>query len=194
MKKLTVKMQKAITIGICILLGMVTLIVVNQNKAPESVATTQSATTSTNTDTIEMFDPAPDIELTSLGQFVNDERGKAGLQPLTRDPLLDKSAQEKCDDMVAKDYWSHDAPDGTEPWVFIKKYNVYRTAGENLAYGFDSAKNVVSGWMASEGHRKNILNASFTNVGYAQCKYPTSSKEGKQTLIVQHLTDNPTNS
>jgi len=193
MKKLTVKMQKAITIGICILLGMVTLIVVNQNKAPESVATTQSATTSTNTDTIEMFDPAPDIELTSLGQFVNDERGKAGLQPLTRDPLLDKSAQEKCDDMVAKDYWSHDAPDGSTPWDFIKKYNVYSVAGENLAYGWRDASSIVAGWMNSPEHRKNILDGDFTNVGYAQCKSNNYQAKGKQTIVVQHLANAPIN-
>jgi len=192
MKKLSVKTRQIIFIGITMLLGATTPIIASKHKAPEPVPAKQIATTNSSTDTIKMFDPAPDIDLTSVWQSVNTERENAGLQPLVRDPLLDKSAQEKCDDMVAKDYWSHDAPDGTEPWVFIKKYNVYTTAGENLAYGFLSAKSVVSGWMASEGHRKNILNGLFTNVGYAQCKYPANSKEGSQTLIIQHLTDNPT--
>lgn len=153
MKKLDVKVQQAIVIGVTVLLGVVAVMVVNDHNVSDTAPTKQAAATQT----IKLFDPAPQIDLTSVWQLVNDEREAAGLQPLVRDPLLDKSAQDKCADMVAKDYWSHDTPDGTEPWVFIKKYNVYSTAGENLAYGFASAREVVSGWMTSEGHRKNII-------------------------------------
>ncbi len=133
-------------------------------------------------------DPAPTLNLDSLAASVNQQRSNNGLQPLIRNPLLDKSAQDKCNDMVTHDYWSHDTPEGTEPWEFIKKYAVYYySAGENLAYGFGSSESVVVGWMNSPEHRANILNAKFTDVGYAQCKYSETSKEGRQTLIVQHF-------
>ena len=189
MKKLSLKTQQAIVIGVTILLGTVAIVTTSNNEASQSASTKQAATS--KVDTIKTFDPAPEIDLTIVWQSVNNEREKAGLQPLLRDLLLDKSAQDKCADMIEKDYWQHDAPDGTEPWVFIKKYNVYTTAGENLAYGFTSAESVVSGWMASEGHRKNILDDTFTNVGYAQCEYPITSKQGNNTLVVQHFADAP---
>ena len=139
-------------------------------------------------------DKSPTLDLAKVWQLVNEEREKVGLRGLARDPLLDKSAQEKCNDMVEKDYWSHYDPDGTGFWAYIRKYNTYRMAGENLAYGYKTEIGLVDGWMNSEGHRANILKAGFTNVGYAQCEYPESSKQGEATVVVQHFADNPTGS
>jgi len=130
--------------------------------------------------------PAPDVDLNIIGQSVNNERTKVGLQELAKDPRLDAVAQTKCNDMVAKDYWSHNAPDGKTPWDFLKEAGIsYATAGENLAYGFSDANSAVTGWMNSQGHKDNILNAEYTNVGYAQCKYAKESKEGYSTIVVQ---------
>lgn len=132
------------------------------------------------------INPAPDVDLNKVGQLVNDERAKYDLPALTRDGQLDLAAQNKCNDMVAKDYWSHNAPDGTTPFNFITQAGIsYDAAGENLAYGFTDTDSVVTGWMNSEGHKKNILSTSYTNVGYAQCKYSKGSKEGYRTLVVQ---------
>lgn len=132
--------------------------------------------------------PAPKIDLDKLASLVNESRTTRQLNPLNRNPLLDKSAQEKCNDMVKRDYWSHNDPDGATPWHFFTDAGVeYRYAAENLAYGFKAAKEVNDGWMNSEGHRKNILDSNLTNVGYAQCKYTSTSKEGEQTLVVQHF-------
>ena len=91
--------------------------------------------------------------------------------------------------MASRDYWSHDSQDGTEPWEFIRKYNNYNTAGENLAYGQISEEEVVTEWMNSETHMENLLNGGFTNVGYAQCSYSKASKFGEHIIIVQHLAD-----
>ena len=91
--------------------------------------------------------------------------------------------------MVARDYWSHNAPDGTEPWEFIKRHNVYKYAGENLAYGYLTANDLVAGWMNSPRHRDNIVRAVYNRVGYAQCEYPINSKQGDNTLVVQFFTD-----
>jgi hypothetical protein len=68
--------------------------------------------------------------------------------------------------MAARDYWSHNTPDGQTPWSFITAagYN-YQTAGENLAYGFSTASDTVTGWMNSTEHRANILNGKFKELG-----------------------------
>lgn len=138
---------------------------------------------------VTIEDIAPTIDIGQVFTLVNDERIKSGLQPLVRDQQLDAAAQDKCDDMVAKDYWAHDAPNGTEPWHFIDETEVrYRMAGENLAYGFKKTEGIVPKWMNSPGHKANILKPEFTNVGYAQCRYNAGSKQGIQSLLVQMFT------
>lgn len=133
------------------------------------------------------FGRDPDINLETLAIDINQERVQNNLPSLLRDPALDHSAQDKCDDMVSKDYWSHNAPDGTAPWVFIDKYNDYSYAGENLAYGWPTADSISDGWMESPEHRENILMPQFDRVGYAQCKYKQDSQFGPNTLVVQHF-------
>ena len=128
------------------------------------------------------------LDTAVLFRLVNDERMKAGLQPLLRDDQLDKGALAKCDDMVAKDYWAHNAPDGTEPWKFIDDTGVtYLKAGENLAYDMGSNSETVNSWMSSPGHKENILNKSYTDVGYALCHSDNFIGDGSKTIIVQHF-------
>lgn len=105
--------------------------------------------------------PAPftiNIEASKLEELINEERVKAGLKPLLHSDKLVQSACGKLDDMVSKKYYAHIAPDGTQPWYFFReaKYD-YKVAGENLAYGFNSAEDMVKGWMNSPSHKKNIL-------------------------------------
>ena len=60
------------------------------------------------------------------------------------------------------------APDGTQPWVWVSRRGYrYRTVGENLAVGYGTADRVVRGWMNSPGHRANILQHGFDEVGIA---------------------------
>ena len=62
--------------------------------------------------------------------------------------------------------FSHTRPDGRSCFSAAADSGVsYRTAGENIAYGYATPQQVVNGWMNSEGHRKNILSASFTGIG-----------------------------
>ncbi len=134
------------------------------------------------------FTATPDIPLAGVANFVNKERVKAGLSVLTRNAELDSSALAKCEDMVTKDYWSHNDPSGREPWHFITDAGYdYRKAGENLAYGFATSRATVNGWMNSPTHKANILNGEYVDVGYGECAYPSTSKQGAQTLIVQHF-------
>lgn len=132
------------------------------------------------------YNPAPDLNLTQLYNLVNIDRASEGLPALNRNTTLDNAATLKCADMVANDYWGHISPTGVKPWTWYKNVGYsYEFAGENLAYGQIDSEDVSDEWMKSPGHRKNIMSSNFTEVGYAQCKYPKESKFGHHTLIVQ---------
>lgn len=111
---------------------------------------------------------ATNVTTGDLFNISNLERANAGLSPLNSSPLLNNAALSKAQDMMAKDYWAHIAPDGTTPWSFIQAAGYqYSVAGENLAKDFSLSSGVVAGWMASDLHRANILNSSYRDVGYA---------------------------
>jgi uncharacterized protein YkwD len=118
-----------------------------------------------------------------LWRRTNSERAEVGVSRTALDERLNASALAKCQDMATKDYWSHNSPEGTEPWVFIKKtVSEYDVAAENLYKGNDSVDEAISGWMNSKTHKDNILDKRFTNIGFGICK----NKIG-ETLIVQHF-------
>ncbi|MFE0510584.1 CAP domain-containing protein [Streptomyces sp. NPDC058964] len=98
--------------------------------------------------------------------LTNEERRGAGLPPLASDPLLTTAAQAHCADMVARDFYSHTAPGGSQPWDRAAAAgSARRTIGENIACGQRSPAEVVEGWMNSPGHRANILKPAFTHIG-----------------------------
>jgi uncharacterized YkwD family protein len=98
--------------------------------------------------------------------LTNAERKKNGLPPLKADAALSKVAQTKSNDMNAKNYFSHTSPTYGSPFDMMRDFGVtYKTAGENIAKGQPTAKDVVNAWMNSEGHRKNILSPNYTNIG-----------------------------
>lgn len=98
---------------------------------------------------------------------------------------LSLAAQAKADDMVANNYWSHNTPDGRTPWVFMTDAGyTFQAAGENLAYGFDSSSDTLAGWMSSPGHRANILNANYSQVGFGIAHAANYIGAGPETVIV----------
>ncbi len=127
-----------------------------------------------------------DINKDKIIELTNQERSSRGLGTLKENSLLNQAATLKGQDMFAKDYWAHFAPDGTSPWYFFKQvgYN-YTWAGENLARDFSTSAGVIAGWMASQGHRDNMLNPNFTDIGIS---VQNGTLQGDQTtLVVEHL-------
>ncbi|MFI1958974.1 CAP domain-containing protein [Streptomyces althioticus] len=99
-------------------------------------------------------------------ELTNRERARAGLAPLSHDPLLATAAQAHSADMVARDFYAHTAPDGSKPWDRAAAVGSRcRTVGENIACGQRSPAEVVRGWTNSPGHRANILAPQFTHIG-----------------------------
>nr|WP_032509350.1 CAP domain-containing protein [Clostridioides difficile] len=98
--------------------------------------------------------------------LVNIERAKAGLNPLTLDSSISNVATKKSQDMIDNNYFSHNSPTYGSPFDMLKKFGIsYKTAGENIAMGQKTPKEVVNAWMNSEGHRKNIMNPNFSKIG-----------------------------
>jgi uncharacterized YkwD family protein len=98
-------------------------------------------------------------------QQANAERAKVGAKPLKSNTDLNKLATMKSQDIVEKNYFSHQSPTYGSPFDMMKTYGIsYMYAGENLAIDSDADK-AHNAWMNSEGHKKNILNPDFTEIG-----------------------------
>jgi len=94
------------------------------------------------------------------------------LLPLIENAKLSQAALAKANDMFAKQYFEHVSPTGVGPGDLVKSYGYeYIVTGENLILGnFKDEKEVVQLWMDSPGHRANILNERFTEIGVAIVK------------------------
>lgn len=115
----------------------------------------------------------------------NSQREKEGLPSLSYSQRLDEAAQAKAEDMAARNYWSHNTPEGKEPWIFIDNagYSYYKAA-ENLAYGFTTSNGAVNGWMNSPGHRANILDGQLKEVGFGIVNVANYQGKGPETVVV----------
>ena len=94
------------------------------------------------------------------------------LPPLIENEKLYLAAKAKADDMFKKQYFEHVSPSGVGPGTLVKSFGYeYIVSGENLILGnFKDEKDVVQHWMDSPGHRANILNDRFTEIGVAAVK------------------------
>ena len=121
--------------------------------------------------------PAPISQPPTLSAFetdiltgINNERVAAGLAPLQVDSALVVVSRERSNDMIQQGYFGHVSPSGETAFSLLDRYGIpYGWAGENLArnnYPEDVCVGVaVHDWMASEGHRENILNVHYTAMG-----------------------------
>ena len=99
-------------------------------------------------------------------RLVNKVRVENGLRPLAANWELSRVARFKSRDMRDNHYFSHTSPTYGSPFQMMRDFGLsFRTAGENIAYGQRTPQAVVDAWMNSSGHRANILNASYTQIG-----------------------------
>lgn len=128
----------------------------------------------------ELADPSP-IDLATLSviqqvlNIVNSERGRVGLSPLRLHSQLTAAAQAHSNDMARHNFMSHTGSDGSSPFDRMKRYGYnFRRAGENVAAGQSSPQDVMRAWMNSSGHRANILNSNYRDIGigYARGNRP----------------------
>lgn len=126
-----------------------------------------------------------DYSATTLLDSTNQQRANDREAGLTLNQQLSEAAQAKANDMAAKNYWSHTAPDGRTPWSFINASGYsYEAAGENLAYGFANGDDVVNAWMNSPTHRANVLDTKYKNVGFGVAQTQNYQGNGPETIVV----------
>ena len=99
--------------------------------------------------------------------LVNRERARVGVAPLLADAQAERAAKAQCEDMAGRGFFDHVTPEGWTPadrlrWTGARGYT---GAGENIAVGPRTPQEVMAAWMASPGHRMNILDPQFTHLG-----------------------------
>lgn len=135
----------------------------DDNKCPNGNCGTviQKPNTGTTTDKADVSEYEQEVV-----DLVNEIRKEYGLSELTLNTELSAVARAKSQDMKDNQYFDHTSPTYGSPFDMMKTFGIsYRTAGENIAMGYRTPEAVVDGWMNSEGHRANILNASFKEIG-----------------------------
>ena len=98
--------------------------------------------------------------------LTNIERANGGCPPLRLDAQLTQAAQGHAVDMALNDFFSHTGSNGSSPWDRINATGYqFASAGENIAAGYATPQAAMNGWMNSPGHRANILNCNFQDIG-----------------------------
>ena len=118
---------------------------------------------------IDVVLPNGALNWSDILTYTNEERAKEGLRPLLYNAQLSTIAEAKALDMIEKQYFAHVSPSGVDVSVMADTYGyAYLNIGENLALGdFESSREVVTGWMNSPGHRENIMNTNYREIGIA---------------------------
>ena len=164
-------MQSAKILGIIVVSGLLALSMVFQT-APQTLAQAPTPTSQNKVflPVVVTFKPTPtpsaSSKATEVVQLVNAERAKVGCPPVTMNDQLNAAAYNHSQDMAHNDYFSHTSLDGSRFTDRLKAegYN-YATGGENIAAGYSSPQGVMAGWMGSSGHRANILNCGYQEIG-----------------------------
>jgi uncharacterized protein YkwD len=155
-----------------------------QAQATAKTATTQPATQPKPSQQVNVNNARPDIPTKYAYEYLkqvedeivvlcNQERAKAGLKILAMNETLRQSARYKSNEMLQYNYFDHISPiTNFKPWDIAKTFGYSYTAfGENIYMSKGvvkstiAAKQIVDGWMNSEGHRKNILSDKFGRIG-----------------------------
>lgn len=133
------------------------------DNTPENTPGTDSEKPGTDTDKPDA-DTESHVFAKRVVELVNEERAKAGLGALTLDKSIESAALIRAKETEVS--FSHTRPDGRSFSSVLTDHGInFRGSGENIAWGQQTPEEVMNGWMNSDGHRANILNSSYTNIG-----------------------------
>ena len=134
--------------------------------SPGSLSSSGSSSFSAASNTLS---PVSSLE-NSLLNAINSARSQYGIGQLSLNPSLTGIARTRCTDMINRDYFSHNAPDGKNIFIILNEKGYgWQIAGENIYQcepaGIGSGSAILNTWMASPSHRENILNGAFSQAG-----------------------------
>jgi uncharacterized protein YkwD len=120
-----------------------------------------------------------------LVDLTNTDRASSQLGTLALSPVLTQAAQAKADDMAKHSYFAHTSPSGLTSWYWFQQAGYsFSYAGENLAVDFTDSDEVNQAWLNSPGHRANILDGHYTQIGIATAQ---GTYEGHPTTFVVQM-------
>lgn len=123
------------------------------------------------------------FESTLIG-LINQERQSRGMGMLSPQSQLTTAARNHSADMACNDFFSHTGSDGSLPWDRISAQGYsYSAVAENIFAGSSSAQAAFDAWMNSPGHRDNMLNASYTEIGIGYRYWADSSYSAYTTAV-----------
>ena len=136
-----------------------------------------------------VLDSLSAIYASVLVNLANKDRVDADVSELAVNPVLEKAAQMKADDMANRSYFAHNTPEGFSPWYWLEQAGYkYIYAGENLAVNFENSEDIETAWMNSRSHFLNIVNPKFTEIGIATS---TGIYKGREAIFVVQMFGTP---
>ncbi|NLV49342.1 MAG: SafA/ExsA family spore coat assembly protein [Clostridiales bacterium] len=103
--------------------------------------------------------------------LVTQQRAYNGLPALKANWEVCRVARYKSQDMIDKRYFAHQSPTYGSPFNMMENFGIrFSAAGENIAYGQRTPQEVMNSWMNSPGHRSNILNRTYNQIGVGVAK------------------------
>ncbi|GLZ41005.1 CAP domain-containing protein [Actinokineospora sp. NBRC 105648] len=135
-------------------------------KPKPTTTTTKPKPTTTTTTKV----PGASAEEQKVLELVNARRAEAGCKPLRWNDKLGTAARKHSADMAANNYFSHTSQDGRSPFDRIRAEGYTKGGGENIAAGQGTPEAVMTSWMNSAGHKANILNCKFGELGVGVAK------------------------
>lgn len=121
---------------------------------------------------------------TEVIRLVNVERAKVGRSALIENNKISNVARIKSQDFIKNNYFSHNSPTYGSPFDMLKSFGItYTAAGENIANGQRTAAEVMNSWMNSSGHRANILNSAYNQIGVGVARDKNGNLFWTQMLV-----------
>lgn len=117
---------------------------------------------------------------------INTDRKLNNKKVLSWSNLLCQSAKLKAEDMIENNYFEHVSPTGITPWYWIDRMGYkYTFSGENLALNYYTSESAHTALMNSPGHRANILNENFVQIGLSYFRGKINGQDA--FIIIQHF-------
>jgi uncharacterized protein YkwD len=164
-----------IVVALCMAVGCTTSRSVSTETTERGGETSRSTTD--RDDSVDRLETASECTgiIARTVELVNEQRSQRGLGTLRCDAEVGRAAAVHAEDLCRHSRFSHTGTDGSSMVDRARRVGLeFRTLGENVAKGQRSADEVVDEWMASPGHRKNILNVEFQRIGVAYTRCPQS--------------------
>jgi hypothetical protein len=126
----------------------------------------------------------------NIVDMTNQERQEKGVPILHINDSLEQAARQKAETILEEQKFAHELQGKKFSYWIEKNGYDYKYTGENLAIDFTKAENVVSSWMSSDAHRRNMLDSEYKEIGVSVLR---GDFQGQETIVVTQIFGTPKN-